>query len=123
MYGGASFMCQLRSFGRCVLGDDYVYPTQTAVCSFGLGDNPMLDFKFELCAHCLFTSDVEAASRFRAWFEVPHLDATDYWDMLDILSEGYLSDKAPGLHCYVGVGLQRGAPYTTIYLKPRLIAT
>jgi hypothetical protein len=123
VYGGTSFMRQLGSFGRCVLGDDYVYPTQTAVCSFGLGDNPMPDFKFELCAHCLFTSDVEAAARLRDWFEVTHLDTTDYWDMLNILSEGRLSDKAPDLHCYVGVGMQRGAPYATIYLKPRLSAT
>jgi hypothetical protein len=122
VYGSANFMRQLRSFGSCLLGDDYVYPTKTAVCSFGLGDNPMLDFKFELCAHCIFTSDVEAASRLRVWFEIAHLDATDYWDILDILSEGYLSDKISDLHCYVGLGLRRGAPCSTIYLKPRLIA-
>jgi len=123
VYGGVNFMDQLRAFGRCVLGDDYVYPTQTAVCSFGFGENPMLEYKFELCAHCLFASDVEATTRLRSWFEVARLDATDYWGMLDILSEGYLSDKAPDLHCYVGVGLRSGAPYATIYLKPRLIAT
>jgi hypothetical protein len=122
-YGGVNFMHQLRTFGRSLLGDDYVYPTQTAVCSFGFGESPMLDFKFELCAHCLFASDVEAAARLRTWFEIAHLDATDYWGMLEILSEGYLSDKALDLHCYVGIGLRRGAPYATIYLKPRLIAT
>jgi hypothetical protein len=123
MYGSEDFRQQLRTFGRCVLGDDYVYPTQTAVCSFGFGENPTLDFKFELCAHCLFASDVEAVARLRSWFEVAQLEAADYWNMLDILSEGHLSDTAPEVHCYVGVGLRRGAPYATIYLKPRLAAT
>ena len=122
VYGGPDFMRQLRSFGRCVLGDDYVYPTQTAACSFGFGESPTPDFKFELCAHCLFGSDVEAVARLRTWFEVAQLDATDYWDMLDVLSEGHLSDTAPVLHCYVGMGLRRGAPYTTVYLKPQLSA-
>ena len=122
-YGGVDFMRQVRAFGRCMLGDDYAYPTQTAVCSFGFGENPILDFKFELCAHCLFASDAQAVARLRAWFEAAGLDAADYWDMLDILSEGFVSDKAPDLHCYVGIGLRRGAPYATLYLKPRLIAT
>jgi len=119
-YGGPDFKRQLRSFGKCVLGDDYVYPTQTAVCSFGIGDSPTLDFKFELCAHCLFRSDAEAAARLRTWFEVAQLDATDYWGMLDILSDGHLSATAPVLHRYVGMGLRRGAPYATLYLKPQL---
>lgn len=121
-YVGVDFMHQLCAFGRCMLGDDYVYPTQTAVCSFGFGEGPTLDFKFELCAHCLFASDGEAVDRLQSWFEVARLDATSYRDMLDILSEGYLSDKALELHSYVGVGLRRGAPYATIYLKPRFNA-
>ncbi|HEY3340757.1 MAG TPA: hypothetical protein VGK81_02015 [Anaerolineae bacterium] len=120
-YGGPGFMRQLRSFGRCLLGADYVYPTQTAVCSFGFGDNPTLDFKFELCAHCLFRSDAEAVARLRTWFDAAQLDATDYWAMLDILSEGHLCTTAPVLHCYVGMGLRRGAPYATLYLKPQLM--
>lgn len=120
LYGGSSFMQQLRSFGRCVLGDDYMYPTQTAVCSFGFGDSPTPDFKFELCAHCLFGSDVEAVARLRAWFDIAALDATDYWDMLDMLSGGCLSDAAPVLHCYVGLGLRYTTPYTTLYFKPQL---
>lgn len=121
-YGGADFMHQLRTFGKYMLDDDYVYPTQTAVCSFGFDGDSKLNFKFELCAHCLFSSDVEASTRLRSWFEIANLHAADYWDVLDLLSEGNLSDKDLDLHCYVGVGLRRGAPYTTIYLKPRLIA-
>jgi hypothetical protein len=121
VYSGSNFMQQLRAFGRCVLGDDHVYPTQTAVCSFGFGEDPLPSFKLELCAHCLFSSDHEAVARLRSWFEIANMDATDYLDMLDVLSEGYLSDQAPDLHCYVGLGLRGGRPYGTIYLKPRLI--
>jgi hypothetical protein len=122
IYGGENFMRQLHKFGKCMLGDDYVYPTQTGVCSLGFSENTILDFKFELCAHCLFASDAEAVARLQCWLETADLDASDYWDMLDILSEGYLGEKANDLHCYVGLGLRRGRPYGTIYLKPRLIA-
>jgi hypothetical protein len=122
-YGGENFMRQIQIFGRCMLGDGYVYPTQTAVCSFGFDENTIPDFKFELCAHCLFASDADAAARLTSWFETAHLDASDYWDMLDILSEGYLGEKTNDLHCFVGLGLRRGRPYGTIYLKPRLIAS
>jgi hypothetical protein len=122
VYGGKAFMNQLRAFGRCMLGDDYGYPTQTAVCSFNFGESPAPDFKFELCAHCLFASDTQAVSRLHAWFEGARLNASGYEDMLAILSEGYLSDKTLDLHCYVGVGLRQGAPYATIYLKPRFNA-
>lgn len=119
-YGGEDFVQQLQRFGKCILGDDYLYPTQTAVCSFGLSADKLLDFKFELCAHCLFTSDADAAARLGEWFEIARLDASDYRAMLEILSEGYLSNTANELHCYAGFGLRRGAPYGTIYLKPRL---
>jgi hypothetical protein len=120
-YGGAEFSRQLRAFGRCLLEEDYLYPTQTATCSFGFGDGPTPNFKFELCAHCLFRSDAEAVARLRNWLEVAQLEAADYWDMLDLLSEDHLSEAAPILHCYVGLGLRRGAPYATVYLKPRLV--
>lgn len=123
VHGGIHFTNQLRAFGRCMLDDEYAYPTQTTVCSFGFGKNPKLDYKLELCAHCLFASDIEAAARLRSWFEFAHLDAAGYWDLLDLLSEGHLSDQAPDLHCYVGMGLRNGAPYSTIYLKPRFNAT
>ena len=121
-YTGEEFLRQLQTFGRCILDDDYVYPTQTAVCSFGFDENPTPDFKFELCAHCLFASDREAATRLTSWFETAHVDASGYWELLDILSEGYLGEETNDLHCYIGLGLRRGNPYGTIYLKPRLIA-
>lgn len=120
---GDSFRHVLQQYAECILGDDHPYPTQTSVCSFGFGAGLALDFKFELCGHCLFASDVEAASRLRSWFEAASLDPADYSDVLGILSEGHLSHSAPELHCYVGVGQKQGATYFTIYLKPRLIAT
>lgn len=120
---GESFKHVLQQYAKCILSDDYPYPTQTAVCSFGFGAGLALDFKFELCGHCLFANDVEAASRLRTWCTAAGLDPADYLDVLDILSEGYLSKNAPDLHCYVGVGLKQGAAYFTVYLKPRLIAS
>jgi hypothetical protein len=120
--GGEDLTCVVRRFGGCMLGDGYGFPTPTAVCSFGLGESPVPDFKFELCAHCLFTSDVEAAGRLRSWFKVVNQDAADYWSVLDILSAGHLSQKTIDLHCYVGVGLRKAVPSTTIYLKPWLKA-
>lgn len=120
---GDTFKHVLQQCAKCLLGDDYLYPTQTAVCSFGFGAGPALDFKFELCAHCLFASDVEATSRLQSWFAAASLDPTDYFDLLDILSEGHLSNRAPELHCYVGVGLKQGETYATVYLKPRLLVT
>jgi len=120
---GEGFRQVLKHYAECMLGDDYAYPTQSAVCSFGIGAGTELDFKFELCAHCLFSSDVEAASRLRAWLQVAHLDAADYLDVLDILSEDHLSSRALDLHVYTGVGLKQNKPYSTIYLKPRLISS
>lgn len=117
---GESFRQLLQHYAECMLGDDYPYPTPSTVCSFGTGAGTELDLKFELCAHCLFCSDVEAASRLRAWFEVAHLDPVDYFDVLDILSEERLNSQALDLHVYTGVGLKQGKPYSTIYLKPRL---
>jgi hypothetical protein len=118
---GASFKHVLQQFVKCMLGDDYLYPTQTAVCSYGFGAGAGLDFKFELCAHCLFVSDIEAESRLRSWFSMASMDPADYVDLLDILAEGQLSRTAPELHCYMGVGLKQGSPYSTIYLKPKIV--
>jgi hypothetical protein len=117
--GGESFQNVLRDYARCLMGDDYPYPTQTAVCSFGFGAGQGLAFKFELCAHCLFASDLEAASRLQTWFAAAGLDPAGYTALLEILSEGRLSETAPDLHCYTGVGLDQGEPYFTIYLKPK----
>jgi len=125
-HGGASLAQQVRTFGQCVLSDDYAYPTQSAVSSFGLAcpdapeESDAPDFKFELCAHCLFDSDLQAAACLCAWLGRAGLDGADYSHLLDLFSGGQPSDERLDLHCYAGVGMRRGAPYGTIYIKPGL---
>jgi hypothetical protein len=120
---GERFQRVLRQYALGLLGDEYPYPTQTAVCSFGLGPGAELDFKVELCGHCLFASDAEAAAKLRAWFAAACVDPTDYLNVLTVLSEGRLSSRAPDLHCYVGAGMKEGTIGFSVYLKPRLLAT
>jgi hypothetical protein len=120
--GADAFAQVLQEYAQCVLGDDYPYPTRSAVCSFGMGGGPGLDFKLEFCAHCLYASDVEAASRLHSWFAAAGLDPAGYVEALDVLSQGRLSNRAPDLHRFVGAGLKQGTPYFSVYLKPSLVA-
>lgn len=119
---GSGFRQTLQQFARCILGDDYIYPTQTAVCSFAVGEGQSLDFKFELCAHCRFASDIEAESKLRSWFSQVKTDPVDYSNLLGILTEGQLSRNATDLHSYVGVGIKSGHSYSSVFLKPRLMS-
>jgi hypothetical protein len=116
----ASFTPALDQFAECILGDDREYPTPSAVCSFGVGEGQAWDFKFELCAHCLFATDVEAHARLRHWFEIASVDAADYIHVLKVISDGHLSTAASDLHCYIGIGIKQRGIYFTVYLKPRL---
>jgi|GEM_PF-1822145 hypothetical protein len=115
-----NFLCNLREFAKMILAEDYIYPTQTAVCSFGLGEGSEVDYKFELCGHCIFKSDVEAFSRIKSWLNHSSLESSDYQDVLGILSGGQLSKTDTELHCYIGVGQKESSIYSTVYLKPRL---
>ncbi len=110
-----------RRFADHMLGDDCRYPTRSAVCSFGFSQRGPLDIKFELCGHCLFESDVEAEGKLRRWLESAGIDPAAYLDMLEVVADGRLSGIHPDLHCYVGVGLKQEMPYSSIYLKPRII--
>lgn len=118
---GSGFRQTLQQFAKCILGDDYIYPTQTAVCSFAVGESQSLDFKFELCAHCRFASDVEAESRLQSWFSRVETDPVDYRNLLGILTEGQLNCNVTELHSYVGVGIKNNHSYSSVFLKPRLI--
>jgi hypothetical protein len=120
--GGSGSRELVEWFIHCMLGEDYAYPTQTAVSSFGLSNQAGFDFKFELCAHCLFNSDVQAERRLRLWFEKASMQADDYFVLLEVLADKALSDRQNELHCYMGVGLKGGHPYSTIYLKPSLVS-
>jgi hypothetical protein len=109
---------RLHVFAQCLLADEIDYPTQTTVASFGLGSGPELDFKFELCAHCLFDSDVAAANRLCAYFSATGVDSAAYDELLAVLAPAGLSGRAAQLHCYAGIGQKRGTTYMSVYLKP-----
>ena len=111
----------LRQYAELVLGEDRVYPLPTVVCSFGFGGSSDSDAKFEVCGHCIFPSDVEAVRRLRAWLRSDGIDEATYVDVLEIVSENCLSSDAPVLHSYVGLGLKKSNPYSTVYLKPHFV--
>jgi hypothetical protein len=117
---GERFAGVLRRYAASLLRDDVAYPTPTAVCSFGLGAGRPLDFKFELCCHCLFANDVVASERLRSSFDAAGVDAGEYLRMLDVLSDGPLTGSALRLHSYAGVGVKHGVEYFPVYLQPAL---
>jgi hypothetical protein len=116
--GTTRFNNDLHQFAGFMLADDIDFPTPTAVSSFGLRCGSAFDYKFELCAHCLFESDRQAAHRLRSWLSAAGIDAAAYEDMLAVLQPAGLSANENNLHCYAGIGLKRGAPCASIYLKP-----
>jgi hypothetical protein len=110
------------AFAECLLGADSAYPTQTSVCSFGVTNGPVGDFKVELCAHCLYASDAAAASHLKSWCIAAGISPADYDDVLRLISGDEVSQMKTEVHSYVGVGQRQGTPYTTLYLKPRVAA-
>jgi hypothetical protein len=117
---GEHFADVLRQYGECLLRDDASYPTPTAVCSFGLAAGRPLDFKLELCCHCLFKNDVAASARLGACFEAAGADARPYRSLLDVLSDGKLDGTALRLHSYAGIGTKHGETHFPVYLQPAL---
>lgn len=120
---GDSIAKELDQFAGCLLGEDRAYRTPTAVCSFGLGVGPETDFKFELCVHCLFSSDAEVSERLRSRFDSVCVDKADYLYMLELLSPGGQSRSAVELHTFAGIGVRNGERYLSVYLKPKLSST
>ena len=118
---GDQFANVMLQHAECLLGTDRIYPTPTAVCSLGLVEGGSLDFKFELCTHCLFKNDVEASHRLNKCFALAGVNAINYRQLLEILSNGRLDDRSLQLHCYSGVGIKQGVKYYSVYLKPKLI--
>lgn len=109
-----------EEFGRYVLRDDAGYPTRSAVFSIELPAAPMAGAKFELCAHCAFAHDAEAATRISCWLQRLGVDDQIYHATVSSLSLGRrLSDSAlPSLHAYVGVGARGAEHYASVYLNP-----
>lgn len=120
---GENFASTIHQYADAVLAEDWRYPTQSTVCSFGLDAQRRFDTKLELCGHCLFASDVEAFERLQRWLHVAGIDPSSYIDTLAVLSEDRLNGERPELHSYVGVGTSTRGTYSTVYLKPRLFTS
>ena len=90
------------------------------MCSFGFGEGSEIDFKFELCGHCIFKTDAEAFSRITSWSDNSSMKSSDYHDLVDILSGRAINKTVNELHCYAGVGQKQASIYSTVYLKPGL---
>jgi hypothetical protein len=116
-----AFRGAFRRYTEFILGEDRTYPTRSVVCSFGFGSRAELDFKFELCGHCVFASDLEAAGRLRSWLDSTAVDPAPYVELINVLSECRLSASHAHLHSYTGVGVKEHAAYTSLYLKPKKI--
>jgi hypothetical protein len=117
----AAFREAFQQYTEFILGEDRTYPTRSVVCSFGFGSGPELDFKFELCGHCVFASDLEAAGRLLSWLDSAAVDLTPYVELVNVLSECRLSASHVHLHSYTGVGVKEHTAYTSLYLKPKKI--
>jgi hypothetical protein len=116
-----AFHGAFRRYTEFILGEDRTYPTRSVVCSFGFGSRPKLDFKFELCGHCVFASDLEAAGRLWSWLDSAAIDRAPYVEFLSVLSECRLSASHAHLHSYTGIGVKDHAVYTSLYFKPKKI--
>jgi hypothetical protein len=109
-----------EEFGRHVLRDDAGDPTRSAVFSIELPAAPMAGAKFELCAHCAFAHDAEAATRISSWLQQLGVDSQIYRSTVSSLSLGRRpSDSAlPSLHAFVGVGARGSERYASVYFNP-----
>lgn len=116
--GGPGFADHLRQYGRTLLGDDYRYPSRAVVCSLGAEAGSLVDFKFELCAHCVFDDDRRARARCLEWLRHTGIDPTLYLRVVDLLSSAVGGVAGTQVHAYVGIGTTRGRRYSTFYLNP-----
>lgn len=108
-------------FVEAAMEEDYAYPLRSAACSFELSEaGGITGAKFELCAHCAFADDAQAAARCSAWVRCEGYNATLYEDTVRVLTGGQppSGGGAPGLHAYVGTGVRGGHAYATLYLNP-----
>jgi len=115
---GVAFDRALAGFFDELLGAARVHPLRSSVVSFGSDADALLLPKLELCAHCAWSSDAEAALRCQSWLTRSGLDAGLYRDTVGILAEGRQAAGAAMVNTFVGAGMRRGTPYASIYLNP-----
>jgi hypothetical protein len=109
-----------EQFSRSMLRDNLGYPTRSAVFSVELPASLMTGAKFELCAHCAFKDDAEAATRIFGWLRQLGADYDCYDAAVSQLGlrRGLGSHSPPALHAYVGLGTRNCGPYASVYLNP-----
>lgn len=110
-----------KQFTEIILGDDRQYPTKSVVCSFSFDSQDRLDFKFEMCGHCIFSSDTDASERCLNWLKTMDVDPTAYLYTIQVLSDDHLSKTNVDLHSFVGFGLKHHEIYSSLYFKPNII--
>jgi hypothetical protein len=104
--GGGAFAAEVGRCARALLADDDRYPSRSVVLSIGVRDRALADAKVELCGHCAFASDRQARARCEHWLADDPRARAAYVRVVELLSEGHLSDAQTTLHAYVGVGSQ-----------------
>lgn len=120
---GPTFAELLKRSAQLILGEDWIYPTKSVVCSFGFEDGLEPDFKCEFCGHCVFSSDAEAVSRCGEWLAPMQTHSGAYFNMLQALTKGGVSRSNTGLHSFVGLGFKRQQSYPTFYLNPGAVGS
>jgi len=62
--------------------------------------------------------DARIPARCVEWLRKVNVSPELYLRVVDVLSEGTLSAVDAKLHAYLGVGVNRGRPYSTFYFNP-----
>ena len=108
------------AFVHHLIGDDACYPTRSSVYSLELSATPSDAVKIELCAHCAFDDDRQAAARVSAWLRASQMGSDVYSSTLDALLGGrtLATTGRTAVHSFVGLGVRHGEPYASIYLNP-----
>lgn len=118
---GTRFCPLFGQFAEIMLGDERQYPTRSAVCSFGLNPQAGPDFKFELCGHCMFTSDTDAIAKCTRWLTLLDANPAHYQHVLEVIAHRLPNTTHTDVHSYVGFGWKGNDVYGSIYLKPQVI--
>ena len=71
----------------------------------------------QLCAHCAFEDDLDAATHLEAWLSEEDHRPEAYRELLALLRHPS-NARPPALHAYCGIGHRAGEAYASIYLNP-----
>jgi hypothetical protein len=114
---GEPFDRALAVFFDEMLGADAVFPTRSAVFSFGSNGDGEWSPKLELCGHCAWSTDKETEARCTRWLARLGMDVDLYRDVVAVLTRKRES-ASTCVHAYMGVGMRHDQPYASIYLNP-----